>query len=355
MDNIRPAVSYQPRRGVPYGFRAAQEDKSFIPDPITAKEQNLHPVPTDRLLEYSTLDRFAHHLKTVFVTLPQTVMKGLRGDSDFGFSDFMLISKVPYYLGGTCLVSSFLMGRGKGTALRQGIGVFLYYAGVSLSNHFINGLYRLRYGVDLGQLYRRADGRVEKVFASSDFPRFDLLTPQQYRHMREKMEIPSNVADPDKACRDQISRVISSSRAMKLFLGNIVAAVGAGYLAQSDGWLKLFKGRGVASNILKEPQWDGWRQRFKNFLVAKGALIEEVLKEKGKGLPGEASPGFRRFTLFAFSASLGLCIFESLNVLKPERYQSSPAPLIPWGDRGARRDSLFNYFQQLKLEVREHS
>lgn len=314
-------------------------------DPITAKERNIHHVPVDKVLEYNTLDNVAYSLKTLFVTLPKTVMKGLRGDSDFSFSDFMMLSQIPYYLGGLCLTGSFLAGKDKFNAVKQGVGVGLYYLGVMSANKLINVIYQKRYGVDLDLKYRRADGRVEKVFASVDFPRFDLLTPKQYREMQDRMGIPTTVADRDQACREQLFRVIGSSRTMKLLLGNVLAAVGAGFIARSDAWGRLLGNQGTFRKIWTDPLAGGLINRLANSFEALKSLVRPAVLEKTIGAAHETAPWLRRLTWGSVAAIVGLCLLESMNVIKAQRYESSPVTLLPRGDNWLQEGSLFKRFQ----------
>lgn len=321
-------------------------------DPITAKERNIHHVPVDKLLDYNQLDHLSHDLKTLFVTLPKTVVKGLKGDPSFSFSDFMLISKIPYYMGGAVLAYSFLAGRDKPSFVRQGVGVMLYYAGVTLANRLVDFIYKQRYGVDLNQKYRRADGRVEKVFASADFARFDLLTPKHYQEMQEKMGIPPTVADRDQACREQLFRLISSSRAIKLVLGNVLAAIGAGYLARTDLWSRLLGRESTLGTIWRDPAGGGVLNRLNDTWVALKSFVGPALKEKIQGVPGEASPWLRKVTLGSLLGIGALCVYESLNGVKSKRFESSPITLIPRGENWLNDSSVFNRFLLMQEEGR---
>ncbi|MBY0405342.1 MAG: hypothetical protein K2X66_15690, partial [Cyanobacteria bacterium] len=319
-------------------------------DPITSKELKIDHVPVDKILEYNWLDNRAYEAKTLLVTLPKTILKGLRGDSDFSFSDFMLLSKVPYYLGGLFLTLSFVAGRSKPMAVKQGLGVGLYYLGVMAANTAINSIYQLRYGVDLDQKYRRADGRIEKVFASADFPRFDLLTPQQYRHMEEKMGIPTTITDPDQACREQLFRVISSSRSMKLLLGNLFAAVGAGYIARSDAWIRLLGNQQTFKHIWMDPKAGNILTKISSSLTALKSLVFKAVEEKTFGHPSQSSSWLHKASLASLAGVMGLCLFESMRVVKHKEYQSSPITLLPRGENWNRHaeNSVFKQFQLMQ-------
>jgi hypothetical protein len=222
---------------LPTGFPVARSVRPVSPPVVPANPEPM--VTQEHLLNYSTVDKGFYRLRQLFVTLPLTVMKGLKGTSDFTFSDTMLVSKVPYYLGGIFLALSPFVGKDYREGTRQGAAVISYLLGTILTHTLVNRLYQWRYGVDLTMLYRTKDGNVDQVFASHDFARFDLLKPYHYAVMGRKMGIPSNIDDPQGAVRDYIRHIIASSRALKLIVGNILSAIGAGFIARSDVWLKV--------------------------------------------------------------------------------------------------------------------
>jgi len=212
------------------------------------------PVLQDHLLNYSALDKGLYRLRQLFVTLPTMLVKGLKGASDFTFSDTMLVAKVPYYLGGVFLALSPFVGRDYREGIRQGAAVLSYLLGISFTNVLVNSLYRGRYGVDLTMLYRTKDGNVDQVFASHDFARFDLLKPSHYAEMSRKMGIPTNIDDPQGAVKDNIRHIIASSRALKLIVGNLLSALGAGFIARSAAWLKVPAIGQAISGVWRSPR-----------------------------------------------------------------------------------------------------
>jgi hypothetical protein len=137
--------------------------------------------------------------------------------------------------------------------MRQGAAVLMYLAGIAGTSAAINGLYKAKTGIDLGMLYRNGNGQVEKVFASADFPRFDLLQPRHYDAMVKKMGIPEDVNEPDGAVREQIRVAINRSRTMKLIVGNLISAIGAGYIARSDAWSAVSHLPSTLRSVWRDP------------------------------------------------------------------------------------------------------
>ncbi|WP_373531052.1 hypothetical protein [Vampirovibrio sp.] len=213
----------------------------LLADPITRKKYNLDTPFDDNLLRLNAWGKTKLAAHETLVKLPKTIYHGLRGDSNFTFSNFLNVTSIPYYAGGAVLALSFAAGRAKVDFARQAVGVGLYYLGVLGANKSIDSFYKAKTGVDLNLKFRKANGDVERVFASTDFPRFDLLQGNDYRRMMKRLGVPDDVSDPKREVQDQVRTIISAARADKLILGNILAAVGAGYIARSDAWTSLFK------------------------------------------------------------------------------------------------------------------
>lgn len=253
-------------------------------DPITRGKLKLRDPFKDKLLRLNTLERVQLSLRNAFVTLPHNIYQGLRGDSDYTFSDFLNVSKIPYYLGGAFLTASFAAGRAKADVVRQGMGVGMYYLGLMGANRLIDGLYKFRTGADLNWRYQKPNGDIEKALASADFPRVDLLEDSDYERMAKKMGIPNDIADQKQEVNDQLRKVISTSRADKLILGNLLAAFAAGYLARSDAWARFlgpYKGTKAAmmeGNVI---------ERVKNTALSLWGHAERGVQEQVTGFTGE--------------------------------------------------------------------
>lgn len=242
--------------------------------------------PADVLLDYTFLDKGLHKLKTLFITLPKTIWRGLKGSEDYTFSDAMLVAKVPYYLGGAFLALSPFLGGNKREGIRQEAAVLLYLLGATGTNLLINTLYRLRYGVDLTMMYRSKTGQVENVYGSSDFPRFDLLKPRHYNLMAKKMGTPDDVYEKDGAIRENLRHIINTSRTLKLIMANLLSAIGAGYLARSDAWLEVPKVAPVIRQIWQNPSVGTVEKAQKTVrsvaATLRGPLVERLsLSQKG--------------------------------------------------------------------------
>lgn len=319
---------------MPGGF-PKDGDRQYLLDPITAYERNIHHVPVDRLLDFTWADKVLYDFRNIF----STIVKGLRGDEDITAADFKQMSKVPYYLTGLVLMSSFLAsGRKRISAVRMGAGILFYYLGVSLANTMVNGFYKARYGIDLTQKYQRADGRIENVYNSVEAPRLDLLSSQQYRQIQQKMDIPSNLANQEQACREQILRAVSCAEALKIVLGVLFAGVGAGHLARSDSWAVLLNGTGALAQIWRDKKIPSPGRRLKLMFQHAGSVGRHIFRERL--VLGKESHWFQKSALWLTLGMVGYGIYQSLRVVKQKRYQSSPILPNQWDNNHSGNTSL---------------
>lgn len=257
---VNPAVVYH------NDARVAPVTELLV-DPITRKRYDINTPFDDKLMRLNAWGKAKEGFRKNFVALPTTIAQGLKGDNRFTFSDYLDVTSIPYYLGGAFLAVSFLAGRDKINASRQAVGVGLYYLGALAATKGIDAFYKATTGVDLNLRFHRANGDVERVFSSTDFPRFDLLEERDYRRMMKRLGVPEDVSDPKREVQDQVRNIISASRADKLILGNLLAAVGAGYIARSDAWGNTFTGWGQLKPLFKT----GGRE---------GGLLERLGKAK---------------------------------------------------------------------------
>ena len=324
------------KNGLPPGMTVVQtggdgEEKAvaltdLLVDPITRKKYDLDTPFTDRLLKQTLPQKIKMSLQHSFIVLPKTILQGLKGDNRFTFSDFLDVANIPYYLGGACLAGSFIMGGDRFNGLRQGIGVVSYFMGIAATNLGINEFFKYRTGIDLNQKYRKPNGDVEKVFASVDFPRLDLLSDADYEKLIRKMGIPTNVADPKREVNDQTRQIISAARADKLILGNIAASIGAGFIARSELWGRLLdSNKPLKAFFGKDAQQGDWMnrtQKLAEFIKAKtGPAIRETLL----GAANEKNPWLRRSVWGGLTASTALVLWHGWSVMsRQDRPYLSP-------------------------------
>jgi hypothetical protein len=362
---IMPApTSHAPSVPRPLPVDSSQASQGAITppllDPITRKRMKLDSPDDDHLLRLFGGNKIKAEFRNVFVTIPKQIFHGLRGDNRFTYSNFLNVAQLPYYLGGAFLAASFAAGRDKVNFARQLTGVLLYYLGVGVANKSIDTLYRVKSGVDMDLRYQKPNGDTDKVCASPKFPRFDLLEDKDYEHQIHKMGIPPTVADPKQEVQEQIRQTVSDARTDKLLLGNLLAALGAGYIARSAPLARLVD----AGPVLKK-EWEGWSPRQFRQLPARleGSwlslknLLKPMWDEKIVGHADELRPVWRKTLLGSMAILSGLLFWHAAstksgvhrNYESPLTDRLSPA-LASEKSPGLKRRPGFSPFEQAEAE-----
>lgn len=236
----------------------ATADSSKPPDEIDKLKDEL--LPNDIKTKF--------RLKVVQASqLPEYAIRGLKGDPDANFFEFLQLAKVPYYVGGPILAWCFAAGgkAAKPVFRQKATGVALYYLAAVLASKAVNTPIRLLRGVDLDQNYRKItrlrtqtpDGlspmrrEYHKVYESVDFTYHDLLKAgevtsankhrtvnRNFDKVAKKMGIKEDLNDSDTAVKPVIRKLIIMSRAWQYALTLPFTAVAIGISAQ-DHWKGL--------------------------------------------------------------------------------------------------------------------
>lgn len=301
---------------VPRTFRSADEmsplSSAPLLDPITRKSLNLPQASRDQILRLDSRQKLKIGLRNLFVDMPRQVLSGLRGDDGFTGSNLLNIATIPYYLGGAVLAGSFAAGGDRRIFARQATGVVLYYLGMMTANTGVNMLCRKTSGVDLDLRYRTRAGEVQKVFASLDWPRFDVLEDSDYESMAQRMRIPADIADRRQEVRRRSREVASDANMNKLLWGNALAAVGAGWIARRLPWQRL-----TLSDIRRDLALV-WRRssalpilnRITESARLAGDVARTVWESAIAGHAGERAPGLRRLVLGFLAALSGWIVWD---------------------------------------------
>jgi hypothetical protein len=273
-------------------------------DPITRKSLNLPPPSRDQVLRLNRGQKILLGLRNLFVEMPRQVVSGLRGDPDFTGSHLLNIATIPYYLGGAVLAGSFAAGGDRRIFARQATGVVLYYLGMMAANMGVNTLCKMTSGVDLDLRYRTKGGDIQKVFASLDWPRFDVLEDADYERMAAKMRIPADIADPRQEVRRRSREVASDANMNKLLWGNALAAFGAGWIARRIPWerLTLTDIRRSLALLWRSGAGQTARHRLQESAHLAGDVVRTVWESAIAGHAGESNASLRRLVLTAMAA-----------------------------------------------------
>ena len=224
--------------------------------------------------------------------LPEYAYRGLKGDPNANFYEFLSLGKIPYFIGGPLLAAVFAFGITKNnpqarasavTRTKQiAVGVGLYYLGAELAKKVIDIPVKFFRGVDLNHPYEnvvdcRATSKTgfspkkieyHKVPESVDFTRWDLMTGDEtkdngqainehFDKLAKKFGIDKNIQDTDATLKGSIKKLIISASAFKYMLTAPFVILGVALAAQSrkvnglDYPICNDLGKGLKENITK--------------------------------------------------------------------------------------------------------
>jgi len=237
--------------------------------------------------------------------LPEYAYRGLKGDPDANFYEYLSLGKIPYFIGGPLLAAVFAFGATRANpqarassvkrAKQIAVGVAFYYTGAELAKKVIDIPVKLFRGVDLNHPYENvvdcravsktgdSPKKIEyhKVPESVDFTRWDLMTGdesknngkavnEQFDKLAKKFGIDKNVQDSDATLKGSIKKLIISSTAFKYMLTAPFVVLGVA-LAGQEAW----------GNI-----GNGLKQNIKNMFAKSNLNIKERASIAGKIIKG---------------------------------------------------------------------
>jgi len=199
-------------------------------------------------------------------------VKGLTGNPNSNFYEFLTMGMVPYLIGSGMLMAVFNLAtkyfeptQAKHAASighKMALGVVFYGLLKSLSKKFIEMPVGFLTGVDVNKPYRDMKSQLpeyagdtsdkksieyHKVFESVDFPRWDLLydykknKPRNYYYdkVAKKMGLGKNLEASDQVAKPKIRELIIRTKTWTTLSSYIWAGLGVA-LAVQDGWTEAF-------------------------------------------------------------------------------------------------------------------
>lgn len=269
----KPIQKYNYQRYVSFKGNEPTEDKK-------QNNEKAQEVPNlqDKALSSSPLSK----LKTTALTtakLPEYAYRGLKGDQNANFYEFLQLGNIPYLVGGGVLYKCFDWG-GKGAAKNANLklaGVLLYYGMIKASQMAIDTPVKMFRGIDLNQPYRHmSDLKVidkkgtspkrteyHKLYESVDFTRWDLLYDRngkkvnsKYDKLAHKMNANEEMNDSDSSLKPRIRSLIIQAKAYKTLLIAPFVTIAIGMASQKpwenlttssikEGYQKAFSNKGI--------------------------------------------------------------------------------------------------------------
>lgn len=276
----------------------------------------------DTLLENNFKTRAtiqADKLTKAFTTYPA---KGLQGDRNANFYEFLTMGTVPYLMGSAALMAVFNLANKHFTPFanskagqigkKMALGVAMYGVAKEASKSLVNVPVKAMTGVDTEMPYAKVvegfpkfEGdkntksiEYHKVFESVEFPRYDLLYGKTnedrnvyYDKVAKKLGLGENLASSDKEVKPRIKDIIVRSNTAKSISSYLWAATGVG-LAVQKPWDNFFvsatKGKGVQKAANMARSFGNNLVKAAKDLWTGGANPTKVQKYAGKALIGAA-------------------------------------------------------------------
>lgn len=212
----------------------------------------------------TSVNQGTQKVMSAFIDYPA---KGLKGDINSNFYEFLTMGIVPYVLGsGMFMVVFNALNLGKHLGAKDtkaaskmgkkmALGVVLYGVMKSLSQNLVTKPIKAATGIDTEMPYQNkvynlpkganenADLQVQwqqrKVFDSKEFYRKDLLDRKYFDKVAKKLGLGENLADSITETSPIIQSTVATSGVAKSISSYCWAAVGVG-LAMQDAWPDFF-------------------------------------------------------------------------------------------------------------------
>ncbi|MFR1673059.1 MAG: hypothetical protein ACLSWI_08965 [Candidatus Gastranaerophilaceae bacterium] len=235
--------------------------------------------------------------------------KGLKGNKNANFYEFLTMGMVPYLTGSAMLMAVFNsankhfapFARSKAGPLgkKMALGVIFYGLAKQASKTLINTPVKIMTGVDPELPYAKVNYELpddindtditsieyHKVFESVEFPRWDLLYGDEargqkrnyyYDKVAKKLGMGNNLKDSDQEVKPRIKEIIVKSNVAKNISSYLWAALGVG-LAFQKPWENFF-------NVATLKFWKGkeFKTSTKSFFRNLGKSAEHLYTGEGQ-------------------------------------------------------------------------
>lgn len=288
---------------------------------FSAKKAEELPYDKDTLLENNFKMRTRIKLEKLSNALTVSTAKGITGNRNSNFYEFLTMGTIPYLVGSGMLMAVFNsankhfapFAQSKASALgkKMALGVLFYGVLKETSKSLVTTPVKWLTGVDTELPYAKvnyelpdnindtdiANIEYHKVFESKDFPRWDLLYKSEakgearneyYDKVASKLGLGENLRDSDQETKPIIRNIAVKTDLAKTISSYLWAATGVAYAFQTP-WedylnnftLKFWKGKKFAHSlkVFKDSAVNSAKEFVKGPKNAKG-----LEKHMGKAL-----------------------------------------------------------------------
>ncbi len=181
--------------------------------------------------------------------------KGLKGDINSNFYEFLTMGTVPYVIGSAMLMYVFNAVKPSAAGKKLALGVLFYGLFKNLSKNLVTTPVRMATGVDTEMPYENivyplpkeagesahieVQHQQRKVYDSKEFFRKDLLNREYFDKVAAKVGLGKDLNDSVSEVSPIIQNIVATSNTAKSLSTYAWAAVGVGLAAQ-DSWVDFF-------------------------------------------------------------------------------------------------------------------
>lgn len=244
---------------------------------------------------------------SAFIDYP---VKGLKGDINSNFYEFLTMGIVPYVLGSAMFMVVFnVLNLGKHLGARDakaasalgkkmGLGVVLYGLMKTLSKNLVTKPIKAATGVDTEMPYQNIvynlpkgageNAEIEiqrqqrRIFDSKEFFRKDLLHRDYFDKVAKKLGLGVNLNDSITETTPIIQNIIATSNTAKSLSTYCWAAVGVG-LAMQDAWVDFFDAFSKRARYNASPE-EGFLSKVAGKSKVFGKNCLNMTNETGKAI-----------------------------------------------------------------------
>lgn len=255
---VEPASAQQQQQVIPAQVQKEMEGVQAKAHEPKKDELNIHHAG-DHLVPNDAITKAKVQIEKTS-KLPEYAIRGMKGDQDANFYEFLELGKIPYFVGGAVLTGCFRAGGMSPKVPQMAMGAVLFALGSMAAKNAIAIPLQIFRGIDLNAPYRDivdcraidAEGtspkkkEYHKVFESVDFTRWDLLenggdklkkNPRlinaRYDRIAKKMGIKQNdINDSDSTLKTYIKKTLVMGKAFQYLMTVPFAVLGISIAGQ---------------------------------------------------------------------------------------------------------------------------
>ena len=289
------------------GFRSKSEEQtsSKAPQAVSTIQETEKET---RILPNNVKTRSEQEFQKVTSAFIDYPVKGLKGDINSNFYEFLTMGIVPYLAGSAMFmlafncINKYLPQSARLAGKKMALGVVMYGLFKTASKHLVTKPIEWATGVDVEMPYENkvyslptkaskdSEEEIEiqyqqrKVFDSKEFYRKDLLPREYFDKVAKKLGLGENLNDSITETSPIIQNIVATSNTAKSLSTYSWAAVGVGMAVQSD-WDSFFNTISSRHRFVANPQ-NKFIENVGNWFKVRGQNIKDISYSFAKSFYG---------------------------------------------------------------------